>query len=953
MSDTISLPMATSTLDKTSNQSDKENNEKISLKVSVATMKAKPKINNSRIELVRSNDVLAKRLNKQKMETKMLRDKLKKSQADIIKYKQVINYLMLQRGTSRTKIGTFRKNVTSLEELLAASKLECEKLRKELDNFSECGQENDIENLSYLANTTLLSDLQKTKAPNAEKSSKKVVNMVRPMKCGFVVGNPVVSLKRLRRHQPLVVRPPMPVLSEDSEVEEESETDDTGNGTNYTSVSSDSSRASSPEPPSRTRNRGRAVPAVSSPPELVEESIVGINVRRQRMRPTVPTTVVVRRKPAPTGQKSKTRQSAATVAARPALMRRDTFVIATDQQSEAPVAPKPAVNRRETYVVATNQQSSAPSRPEVNRRETFSVASNQQMQMKPCRVMMKDIMSSGNAFSPVAASMLPVVLLDRVTSLSNLTKESTRDSENPRDSVNTEVVPMEITRIVEQPSDKSEGTSNTPSEILKGILTSQNPRLNTINEEETDVSQTTADTTEVSLIPTPNLNMSNITVRTHSASPNAWATPMEKAFVEGVGAENASTFKSNTPNARRSINFDQDLDSSCDYDDNDANSSTRTIQPGLSSTIKEHQSPSDENQSQTNADEESVNSTSVVSDHGKSVETTNKVAEEDTISHTSDGDSKPSVVSSQLNVTYEVPKKPIARKVKAMPMSVKMRKLGKEKVPDNAEPPKENSRDAGRKLEETVTDDEDEGKDNLQLSLRLKTKKHPSSDEDSQQTTAVSSEQSESEEETAKPPLKQARKRIANVMSDSENEEDNVKKMKLQDLPAVNVKTKPCPASRKKVVQQKKAYVPKPKCKKSSRNTSPSSENHHLDSTSQDSFQSTCSGFSSGSMSSEERSAYMQKFMDRVKKEDPLEGTSRSFEVKKKANPKKSPPSKKSLRLHKKMQYAESPVSPKSKKSDSDWMPGRKGTKTGSKRKAKATEGKTTKKVTKKTEKET
>ncbi|KAF4526584.1 hypothetical protein B566_EDAN015696 [Ephemera danica] len=909
MSDTISLPIATSTLNNASNQSDdKENNDNISLKVSVGTMKAKTKINTSRIELVRSNDVLAKRLNKTKMESKMLRNKLKKAQADIIKYRQVINYLMHQRGTSRTKIGTFRKNVTSLEELLAASKLECEKLREELDNFSECGQENDIENLSYLANTTLLSDLQKSKAPSADKNSKKVVNMVRPMKCGFVVGNPVVSLKRLRRQPVLVVRPPMPVLSEDSEVEEEeSETEDTGTGTNYTSITSDSSRASSPELP-----------------------------------------IAVRKKPAPKGK--NTRQSSASVAARPALIRRDTYVVASNQQASPPIAAKPAANRRETYVVASNQQSSAPSRPSVNRRETYSLSADQQMQLKPCRVIMKDIMSNGAA-SVAAASMLPVVVLDRVnTSFPNLPKESpvSRESENPRDSVNTEVVPMEITGIMEQPNDKPEGTSKTPAQTLKELMASQKTSLNTINEEETDVSQTTADTTEASPILTPNLNMSNITVRTHSASPNAWATPLENTFVNGVGTENTSTFKSNTPNARRSINFEQDIDSS---EDDDVNDSTRTVthEGNPLSTPEERPNHPDENQSQSNADEEC--DTSVVSDHEKTAEKVSKVTEEDT-SLTADNDTKTSAVDPQMNITYEVPKKPIARKVKAMPMSVKMRKMAKDKnkkVPsDNAESPKENSQDM--RLDENLTDDEDKSKDNQKLTERLKSKKQESSDEESQQTTAASSEESESEEEAPKPPAKKARKRIANVMCDSEDEEDNVKKMKLEQLPAVNVKTKPCPASRKKV-QQKKAYVPKPRCKKSpSCNTSPCSENQHLDSTSQDSFQSNYSS-SSGSMSSVERSAYMQKFMDRVKKEDPMEGTSRSFEAKKKAASKSSSPSKKSLRLHKKMQYAESPLSPKSKKSN--WVSGKKGTKSGNKRKAKAAEGKTTKKATKKAEKET
>lgn len=51
-----------------------------------------------------------------------------------------------------------------------------------------------------------------------------VVNMVRPMKCGYVVGNPVVSLRRLRR-APLVSvnSEPLRVLVEETEEDSDEE----------------------------------------------------------------------------------------------------------------------------------------------------------------------------------------------------------------------------------------------------------------------------------------------------------------------------------------------------------------------------------------------------------------------------------------------------------------------------------------------------------------------------------------------------------------------------------------------------------------------------------------------------------------------------------------------------------------------------------------------------------
>jgi seryl-tRNA synthetase len=128
---------------------------------------------NSRTELTRNNDLLAKRLNKKKEEAKMLRNKLKRVTSDTIKYRQAINHLMQQRKKLHLKLGQVGQNVASLNELLAVMKNEGIKLKKDLDSLSEYYGIDDLENMSYLANTTLMTDLQKTKTANAGKTPKK------------------------------------------------------------------------------------------------------------------------------------------------------------------------------------------------------------------------------------------------------------------------------------------------------------------------------------------------------------------------------------------------------------------------------------------------------------------------------------------------------------------------------------------------------------------------------------------------------------------------------------------------------------------------------------------------------------------------------------------------------------------------------------------------------------
>lgn len=105
--------------------------------------------------------------------------------------------------------------------------------------------------------------------------------------------------------------------------------------------------------------------------------------------------------------------------------------------------------------------------------------------------------------------------------------------------------------------------------------------------------------------------------------------------------------------------------------------------------------------------------------------------------------------------------------------------------------------------------------------------------------------------------------------------------------------------------------------------SSVTSNKKRLDSSYQDYSQDSDASFSSNCsmLSPDERRAYMKTFLDRVRNEDPLEGTSRKFEPKKKTPSGK--PSKKSLRIReKKVAYTESPETP-SKPNDADesWRP--------------------------------
>jgi hypothetical protein len=579
-----------------------------------------------------------------------------------------------------------------------------------------------------------------------------------------------------------------------------------------------------------------------------------------------------------------------------------------------------------------------------NKRITYVVSDAHPVQLRPCHVLMKDIMntrSTNTAASPLSNTMMPVVLLDRVTTRqkkSPTIPDPTTDIEEQPEpesevntSTNTEVIPMEITKISDMPIDKPEENDTQMPEASRQKTLGN---METITEESAEFDNSTfqvPDAVGASDEQTPNIDMSKITTRQPSADKlNIWASP------NGLSPDKADT--SDIPNARRSIVFENtNIDSAEEKSPNSEEDDT------LNDTVTQKR----------NEDEKASPKQTKKETHSPKIINNLSSSQDNSESKTDDSDNNSNDVKSKtspLNTTYTVVQQKNVKKIKPMPKSIKMKKIQQSSesgTSDNEKQLDEVTPHVGKKEKKKCSDDEGDDdykpkKESMQLS--------ESPEDGGRQTRSMQSTLAENEGDLTQGirklsdtsskgdesdlSVKQAKKRKSKS-SDDEEDMDNqaAKKVAYENLVGepeslntrppsqTSKRTRPCPAS-KKVPQSKsvsKTYKARNSKKSPALSNSCPAKPKNVDVESQDSLDSNLST-SSNSLSSEERSAFMMKFMERVKKEDPLEGTSKKFETKKKnlvekaGKAKSSPQNKKHTRIHKKIQYAESPSTPKVKK---------------------------------------